>query len=185
MPRRLLARSGGTGLAAGAAAQPTCRRTPRAVAFARVAREARRPSPCSAARAGPPPRHRAPRPLSSTWGKRSDDAEARSLGVAEATVTHGFGLKQPGARRRLHDWPPSSACRSSRRAACSLVHTVPTGSEVKPSRLAQSGLSYCSAVATRGESGVFLRRHSGPAGGDRPDAADGALQHVAHLGSRD
>ena len=55
---------------------------------------------------------------------------------------------------------------------------------VKPSRLAQSGLSYCSAVATRGESGIFLRRHSGPAGGDRPDAADAVLEHVAHLARR-
>ena len=71
---------------------------------------------------------RAPDLARARRARRHVPLEARELRPGEAAVAHRFRLEQPGARRGLHGSSPSpSARRSSRRAACNRVHTVPIG----------------------------------------------------------
>ena len=129
-PRRRPTRAADAERPTGARGQPGRGRTRRATAFARVARAARRaPRPPGASREARPPDPRAPRPRAEhaaqpvmCRSKLASSAPVRRPSRAASTsnsLGHGAGF--------MTSSPSSSAWRSSRRAACSRVHTVPIG----------------------------------------------------------
>ncbi len=114
--------------------------------------------------------------------RQRSESGSRSIAIVPSAKGRLRAMRtKPSGPWVTRSWAMGRRSTYSRRASRDLASSPPArvaAWSVKPSRLAQSGLSNCNGLPASSPSGAALRRSSGPAGGDFPQAADAQSARV-------